>query len=227
MICILGQGDIKFQKLSINDNVHLKAPTNLNYVTDDMLWELRDAKSSGDDEQSWYITDDEQGLQLAIIESCELNHPLSLSHSSDSAIVELNTTSCKLSLATNETVADNAKWIITEMVKRNATNPAEYRIQNKMYPDYYLVQITHGEESFSVGISNDVQMENISNHWRIETQFTEPETEWVEIMNFDNTDGLMSFQQTVTLKSGVTSDTTNASTESNMVCFEFMCPIAQ
>ena len=81
--------------------------------------------------------------------------------------------------------------------------------------------------AFSVGISNDVQMENISNHWRIETQFTEPETEWVEIMNFDNTDGLMSFQQTVTLKSGVTSDTTNASTESNTVRFKFMCLIAQ
>jgi len=227
MICILGQGDIKFQKLAINENVHLKAPTNLNYVTDDMLWELQDAKISGDDEQSWYITDDEQGLQLAIIESCQLNHALSLNHSSDSAIIEDNTTSCELSLATNETVADNARWIITEMVKRNATNPAEYRIQNKMYPDYYLVQITHGEESFSVGISNDVQMENISNHWRIETQFTEPETEWVEIMNFDNTDGLMSFQQTVTLKSGVTSDTTNASTESNTVRFKFMCLIAQ
>ena len=211
MICILGQGDIKFQKLAINDNVHLKAPTNLNYVTDDMLWELRDAKLSGDNDQSWYITDDEQGLQLAIIETnCNLN-----------------TTSCELSLATIETVGDNARWIITEMAKRNATNPAEYRIQNKMYPDYYLVQITHGEESFSVGISSDVQIENISNHWRIETQFTEPETEWVEIMNFDNTDGLMSFQQTVTLKSGVTSDTTNASTESNTVRFNFVCSIAQ
>ena len=188
-----------------------------------MLWELRDAKFSDDDEQSWYITDDEQGLQLAIIDpDCNFN---TTDCDPSLPICDLNTINCDPYLAANETVSDNARWIITEMVKKSANNPAEYKIQNKMFPDYYLVQITHGEESFSVGISNNVQMENTSNHWRIESQFTEPETEWVEIMNFDNTDGLMSFQQTVTLKTGVTSDTTNASTESNTVRFKFVCSI--
>ena len=197
----VGEGDIKFQKLINDEKIDLKAPTNLKYVTDDMLWELRNAKKVDDEEQSWFISDDEQGLQLAIIESS----------------CNLNMAGCELSLAANNTLGNNAKWIITEMVKQNATNPAEYKIQNKMYPNYYLVQITHGEEWFSAGISNDTSIENVSHHWRIESQFTEPTMEWVEIMNVDNTDGKLSFRQNVTLKTGVISESSLAETKTNVV----------
>ena len=86
----VGEGDIKFQKLINDEKIDLKAPTNLKYVTDDMLWELRNAKKVDDEEQSWFISDDEQGLQLAIIESS----------------CNLNMAGCELSLAANNTLGN-------------------------------------------------------------------------------------------------------------------------